>query len=143
MYSKKIKILVLLVFLTVSAACNKKPEYIPGSSVQGYRAPISKILFSPIAYDGATVAVEGIVTDVEAQKSGSDEEIVTYFRLSDLNGNYININMPGSWDIVDEDYMIVGGIYRKNSNEIEAEQFEKIILEDKNKDKEIEKRDEW
>ncbi len=129
--------------LTVSSGCNKEPEYLPGSSVQGFRAPISKILFSPIAFDGATVAVEGIVTGVDVQGEGSDGEKVTYFRLSDLNGNYINVNMPGSWDIADDEYMIVGGVYKKNSNEIEAEQFEKIILQDKNKDKEIEKRDEW
>ena len=32
--------------------------------MQGFRASISKILFSPIAFDGATVAVEGIVAAV-------------------------------------------------------------------------------
>ena len=143
MNSIKSPLIMALLLFSLSAGCNKEPEYIPGMSVQGYRAPISKILFSPIAFDGATVAVEGIVNDVNEDNSQSGDGVVTYFKLSDLNGNYVNVNMPGSWDIVDDDYMIVGGIYRKNSNEIEASEFEKIILQDKNKTEEIEKRDEW
>jgi hypothetical protein len=53
--------------------------------------------------------------------------------------------MPGSWEIADDDYLIVGGIYRKNGNILEAGQFEKIVLEgdDKDKDEEIQKRDNW
>ncbi|MEQ9618699.1 MAG: hypothetical protein RIG61_05960 [Deltaproteobacteria bacterium] len=137
------QIILALLFFSLSAGCNKEPKYIPGMSVQGYRASISKILFSPIAFDGATVAVEGIVKDINEDSSETENGVITYFKLADLNGNYVNVNMPGSWDIVDDDYMIVGGVYRKNSNEIEASQFEKIVLEDKNKTEEIEKRDEW
>ena len=138
-----------LLLLMVIAGCNKKPEYIPGLGIQGYRAAISKILFSPIAYDGATVAIEGFVRDfAEETEDGSsaDEEITTTFKLTDLNGNYINILLPGQWEIIDNDYLIVGGIYRKNGNELEAQQFEKVDFEEKDekgRDKEIEKRDEW
>jgi hypothetical protein len=39
--------------------------------------------------------------------------------------------------------MGVGGIYRKNGNVIEADEFEKIVLQDKNKNEQIEKRDTW
>jgi len=146
-------ILPVLMLLIVSG-CNKKPEYIPGAGIQGYRAPISKILFSPVAYDGATVAIEGFVRDY---KEESDEEvenadtveaddIKTTFKLTDLNGNYINILMPGQWEVENNNYLIVGGIYRKNGNELEAQQFEKVDFEDKDDkgiDKEVEKRDEW
>ncbi len=54
--------------------------------------------------------------------------------------------MPGSWEVVDNDYLIVGGMYRKNPNEIEAKQFEKVQfkdLDDREIEKEIEKRDDW
>ncbi|MEE9238735.1 MAG: hypothetical protein V3U58_04155 [Thermodesulfobacteriota bacterium] len=54
--------------------------------------------------------------------------------------------LPGEWEIVDNDYLIVGGIYRKNGNELEAQQFEIVDFEkkdEKGRDKEIEKRDEW
>ncbi len=40
----------------------------------------------------------------------------------------------------------MGGIYRQNINLIEAEQFEKVEfkeIEEKDKEKEIEKRDDW
>jgi len=126
------------------AACNKKPEYVPGSSVQGFRAAISKILFSPIAFDGATVAVEGIVAQVK-EVNPEQEDVSTEFKLVDLNGNFINVDMPGSWEIADDDYIIVGGIYRKNGNILEADQFEKIVLEgdDKDQGEEIKKRDNW
>ena len=125
-------------------ACNKKPEYVPGSSVQGFRAAISKILFSPIAFDGATVAVEGIVAQVR-EVNPEQKDVSTEFKLVDLNGNFINVDMPGSWEIADNDYIVVGGIYRKNGNILEAEQFEKIVLEgdDKDQGEEIKKRDNW
>jgi hypothetical protein len=135
--------------------CNKKPEYIPGAGIQGYRAPISKILFSPVAYDGATVAIEGFVRDYKEESDGETveeagaaeaDDINTTFKLTDLNGNYINILMPGQWEVENNNYLIVGGIYRKNGNELEAQQFEKVDFEDKDEkgiDKEVEKRDEW
>jgi len=142
-------IIIPLLLLLVIAGCNKDPDYIPGLGIQGYRAPISKILFSPLAYDGATVAIEGFARDfAEEPVDGSDtsEDITTTFKLTDLKGNYIIILLPGQWEIVDNDYLIVGGIYRKNGNELEAQQFEIVDFEkkdEKGRDKEIEKRDEW
>lgn len=135
-------IAVMIIASVLAAGCNKKPEYVPGSSVQGFRASISKILFSPIAFDGATVAVEGIVNKVVIENAGPEEAEMNFI-LTDLNGNYVNVLMIGEWDIADNDYMVVGGIYRKNGNVIEAEQFEKIVLEQKDKDKEIKERDNW
>ena len=132
----------LFLIVIIAAGCNKKPEYIPGSSVQGYRAPIYRILFSPLAYDGRLVAVEGIVNRLEIDME-HPEGPTTYFRLMDLKGNYINVDMPGTWDIEDNDYIVVGGIYRRNGSYIDAEQYERIVLEQDNKDKEIEKRDDW
>ena len=112
----------LLFFFFFITGCNKKPEYIPGSSVQGIRAPISKVLFSPIAYDGAVLKLAGIVTDLTEHEgyfdqdnsggvssdddaSGSagynkvdtDEDITTVFKLMDPYGNYVNIILTGSW----------------------------------------------
>ena len=138
-----------LLLLLVIVGCNKEPKIIYGLGIQGYRAPISKILFSPIAYDGATVAIEGFVRGFAEETedgAGTDEEITTTFKLTDQYGNYINILMPGQWEIIDDDYLIVGGIYRKNGNELEAQQFEKVDFEEKDekdRDKEIEKRGEW
>lgn len=142
-------IIIPLLLLLLLAGCNKDPDYIPGLGIQGYRAPISKILFSPLAYDGATLAIEGFARDfAEEPVDGSDtsEDVTTTFKLTDLKGNYIIILLPGQWEIVDNDYLIVGGIYRKNGNELEARQFEIVDFEkkdEKGRDKEIERRDEW
>ena len=142
-------IIIPLLLLLLIAGCNKDPDYIAGLGIRGYRAPISKILFSPLAYDGATLAIEGFARDfAEEPVDGSDtsEDVTTTFKLTDLKGNYIIILLPGQWEIVDNDYLIVGGIYRKNGNELEAQQFEIVDFEkkdEKGRDKEIEKRDEW
>ena len=136
-----------LVFLFVG--CNKEPEYIPGQGIQGIREPMFRILLSPVAYDGAIVVIEGLVQDYseqEAVDSENSEDVETKFKLYDTRGNHINIMMPGSWEIADNDYLIVGGIYRQNINLIEAQQFEKVQfkeLEEEEKEKEIEKRDDW
>lgn len=143
MRAKHFALIAVISAFVFTAACNKKPDYVPGSSVQGFRAPISKILFSPVAFDGATVAVEGIVTDVSTESEQPGEDMVTNFKISDLNGNYINVYMPDTWEISENDYMIVGGIYRKNGNVIEAEEMEKIVLQKENRKEEIEKRDDW
>lgn len=143
MRAKHFALFAVISAFIFAAACNKKPEYIPGSSVQGFRAPISKILFSPVAFDGATVAVEGIVTDVSTESEQPGDVVVTNFKISDLNGNYINVYMPDTWEISENDYMIVGGVYRKNGNVIEADEMEKIVLQKDNRKEEIEKRDDW
>jgi hypothetical protein len=148
LFGKYFVILPLLMIISF-AGCNKEPEYIPGAGIQGYRAPIAKILFSPLAYDGATVAVEGFVRDYKEESEGNEPkqgDITTTFKLTDLKGNYINVLMPGEWEVDDNSYLVVGGIYRKNGNKLEAEQFEKVEFQDKDEkdiDKEFEKRDEW
>lgn len=144
MRPERMPLIAAVMLFALAAGCNKEPEYVPGMSVQGFRASISKILFSPIAFDGATVAVEGIAASV-SEVDPEQEDAMTNFRLVDLNGNFINVEMPGSWEIADNDYLIVGGIYRKNGNILEAAQFELVELEGdgEDQDKEIQKRDNW
>ena len=77
-------IIIPLLLLLLLAGCNKDPDYIAGLGIQGYRAPISKILFSPLAYDGATLAIEGFARDfAEEPVDGSDtsEDVTTTFKL--------------------------------------------------------------
>jgi len=148
-FIRKLIIIMPLLLIFVFVGCNKEPEYIPGAGIQGIREPIFRILLSPVAFDGAIVVVEGVVRDYSEQKEAgaeSDDDVEATFKLFDTKGASINIRMPGQWEIVDNDYLIVGGIYRKNPNEIDAQQFEKVDFEDKDEkdiDKEIEKRDDW
>ena len=150
LHKNKIIVLSLIILAFAFAGCgDKEPEYIPGQGIQGIREPMFRILLSPVAYDGAIVVIEGVVRDYSEQQGTTftdSDEIETTFKLYDTKGNYINIVMPGSWELADNDYLIVGGMYRQNINEIEAKQFEKVQfkeLEDSEIEKEIEKRDDW
>jgi len=148
-FIKTLIILTPLLLVFIIAGCNKEPKYMAGAGIQGIREPIFRILLSPVAYDGAIVVIEGVVQDFSEQKetdSANADDFEATFKLFDTKGSYINIRMPGQWEIVDNDYIIIGGIYRKNPNEIEAKQFEKVDFEDKDEkdiDKEIEKRNDW
>ncbi len=121
-------ILIIGIFVLFSFAC-KKNEYVPGSSIAGIRASINKILVSPLAFDGAVVVVEGIARDIEEKYGEYENSRGLSFKLTDLYGNYININAPSGWDIVDKDYVILGGKYDRKSNSINAEQLEVTIYD--------------
>jgi len=120
---------LLLVLITVSLiSCSKKEKEISGMNVSGIRTTISRILISPLAFDGAIVAIEGLATDVRKEPSNGGG--ATLFKLSDLKGNYINVSASGTWEILENDLLVVGGIYRRTENKIEAEQIEKIQLKE-------------
>lgn len=118
-------LLVLITALIVS--CSNKEKEIPGMNISGIRTTISRILISPLAFDGAVVAVEGLATDVRKEPGGTK----TTFKLSDLRGNYINVSTSGALEILENDLLVVGGIYRRTENEIEAEEVEKVQLKEK------------
>ena len=141
-----------VLFLLITTGCNKEPEYIPGQTVQGIRAPIAKVLFSPIAYDGAILklegnivglVVEGEIDDSETPSGAPEipesdpEELTTLFKLMDTKGNFINIILPGTWEIEDGDYVVVGGIYRKDGNEIEAREIELVEFDEEKREEEF------
>lgn len=148
----------LFLFVFLLLGCNKQPEYIPGQSVQGINVPIAKVLFSPLAFDGALVKVQGHVAgllvegdiDDEETPSGAPEiqetepeDLTTLFKLVDTKGNYLTIILPGTWEIEDGDYLIVGGIFRKDGSEIEAQEFEIAEFDEDEREGEIERRDDW
>lgn len=122
---------LILALLIVIAGCAKtNEEEIPGANIAGIRASITKILISPLAFDGAIVAVEGLVRDVKKEKSDREKSVTT-FKLYDLQGNFINVSTLSTIKILENDYLLVGGIYRREKNEIEAQEIEKIQIEDR------------
>lgn len=122
----------LLMILTGCGSRNEKE--IPGANIAGIRASITKILISPLAFDGAIVAVEGLAHDVK-KESSDGRKAATAFKLSDLQGNFINVSESAALEISENDYLVVGGIYRREKNEIEAQEIQKIQLEEKKKSK--------
>lgn len=123
---------LFLIFVVIFVGCSPKDNEIPGMHITGIRAEITRILLSPLAFDGAIVAVEGLAHDVKLETSNGQAQSSTRFKLSDLRGNYINVSIPGTWEILENDYLVVGGIYRRTENKIEAQQIEKIVLQKKN-----------
>lgn len=115
----------LLVLALALPACGRKSPPVVGAGIAGIRASISKILFSPLAHDGAQLAVEGIALGVAVTDSHDDGPVTT-FKLSDLRGSYINVRIIGRPEIEDHNYVVVGGMYRRKTNEIEAGQYEVI-----------------
>ena len=121
--------IIASILFFIPFGCGNKEKEIPGMNVPGIRTYVSRILISPLAFDGAIVAVEGIAHDVQEITEG-EGKIITAFKLSDLRGNFINVSIQGKQNIAENDPLIVGGIYRRVKNEIEAEQFEKIELKE-------------
>jgi hypothetical protein len=74
--------------------------------------------------------VEGLAHDVKKETVNGGKTEKTFFKLADLRGNFINVSILGKWEIVENDHLIVGGIYRRARNEVEAEQVEKMKLEE-------------
>jgi hypothetical protein len=122
----------LILFIFSLTACGGEKE-MPALQISGIRTTIRRILISPLAFDGANVALEGIAHDIKEEKTDEGLPIIV-FKLTDLGGNFINISMPSSWVVMEDDYMVVGGIYRRTKNEIEAQHIEVIVLEDDEED---------
>ena len=128
---RRVYLFVLAVFfLFTHFGCgSKNKEEELATNIPGMRTYVSRILISPLAFDGAVVAVKGIAHDVQEISEGGQRTITT-FRLFDLKGNFLNVSIQGKQDIIENDLLIVGGIYRRVKNEIEAVQLEKIELEE-------------
>jgi hypothetical protein len=102
--------------------------------ISGIRTTIERILINPLAFDAAQVALQGIARDINEGKTPEGMPTII-FKLTDRAGNFINVSIPTSWVVMEDDYMVVGGIYRRSKNEIEAQQLEVIVLEDDKKEK--------
>ncbi|HEX9831270.1 MAG TPA: hypothetical protein VGA94_06240 [Thermodesulfobacteriota bacterium] len=127
---KQIKPSIILAIVLLIACGGGKEKEIPGMNIAGIRTTISRILISPLAFDSAIVVVEGLAHDVKKETVNGGKTEKTFFKLADLRGNFINVSILGKWEIVENDHLIVGGIYRRARNEVEAEQVEKIKLEE-------------
>ncbi len=128
---KNKNILFFGVIMVLLIACGGgKKEEIHGMNITGIRTTISRILISPLAFDGAIVAVEGLAHDVKKETESVEKNEKTFFKLADLRGNFINVFISGKSEIFENDHLVVGGIYRRTTNVIEAEQAEKIQPEE-------------
>ncbi|GBD38033.1 hypothetical protein HRbin37_00278 [bacterium HR37] len=116
------KILIITLLYMIGCTSTGKKEQPLSTEIPGIKTQISKILISPLAFDGAIVVVEGIAKDVSYTRG------ITKFKVSDTLGNFINVSFTKPLDIEEDDYIAVGGIYRRTKNEIEAREVRKSAI---------------
>ena len=134
---KKIVLSTVLAVVLFSA-CNKTWND-PNSTMPATKISIITLLAAPTVYDGAGVNVRGMVWDIvhDDLVYSNDGYIETLsfvvFKVSNREGNYVNVYAEKMDDVKEGDMVEVVGIYRRNfvselrsyTNEIEAK---KIIV---------------
>ena len=133
--------IIILIFVS----CNKGWKN-PNETMPATKVAITTLLAAPTVYDGAGVNVKGMVWDIIHDDLVYSEEgyIETLpfmvFKVSNKEGNYVNVYTENVSDIKEGDLVEVVGIYRRNyiselrtyTNEIEAKNI-KIIKSLSNK----------
>ena len=132
---KKIVLSTILV-VALFGACNKTWKD-PNEAMPATKISIITLLAAPTVYDGAGVNVRGMVWDIvhDDLVFSNDGYIETLefvvFKVSDKDGNYINVYTEDMNGIKEGDLVEVVGIYRRNfvselrnyTNEIEAKKI--------------------
>jgi len=128
------KILIpLFITLLFLISCNRTWQD-PNKTLPAARISIVSLISVPTVYDGAGVVVKGMVWDVVHDElvylnDGFVETLnFSVFKLSDKNGNYVNIYTEDTIGINEGDIVEVVGIYRREFiaekrnyiNEVEA-----------------------
>ena len=106
----------------------------PNNTIPSSKVDIFDLIATPIVYDSAGVRVEGMVWDLtQGELSVSSDTYSTskpfmVFKLSDVDGNFVNVFLTENFSFKEGDIVEVVGIYRRNYktdlrhfvNEIEA-----------------------
>ena len=122
-----------LISLLFIISCNRTWKD-PNTTLPAARISIVSLISVPTVYDGAGVVVKGMVWDVVNDElvylnDGYVETLnFSVFKLSDKNGNFVNIYTEEEYGVNEGDIVEVVGIYRREFiaerrnyiNEIEA-----------------------
>ncbi|MGI9554191.1 MAG: hypothetical protein ACR2NC_04630 [Thermodesulfobacteriota bacterium] len=128
--------LPLLISLLFIISCHRTWQN-PNTTLPAASISIASLISVPTVYDGAGVVVKGMVWDVVNDElvflnDGYVETMeFSLFKLSDKNGNYVNIYTDDINEISEGDLVEVVGIYRREFlsdkrtyiNEVEAKQI--------------------
>ena len=120
-------ILTLLLMLTITTSCSKTKKNIPEFNVPGVKTSISRILISPLAFDGAVVALTGYVKDVSISDDPSEPNLLN---LSDGFDNRIIIEFHDEFSAELDEQILVSGMFNRDSLRIIDAKLYKILIED-------------
>ncbi len=135
---KKI-ILSTILIAALFSACNKEWKD-PNDTMPATKLSIITLLAAPTVYDGAGVNVRGMVWDIvhDDLVYSNDGYIETksfvVFKVSNQEGNFVNVYTETMDEVQEGDLVEVVGIYRRNfeselrnyTNEIEAKKIRVI-----------------
>lgn len=135
---KKI-ILSTILIAALFSACNKEWKD-PNDTMPATKISIITLLAAPTVYDGAGVNVRGMVWDIvhDDLVYSNDGYIETksfvVFKVSNQEGNFVNVYTEMMDEVQEGDLVEVVGIYRRNfeselrnyTNEIEAKKIRVI-----------------
>ena len=106
--------------------CRTKEPPAPVFNIQGIKTSIAKIQISPLAFDGAQVVILGFVNEINNSDSEHEKNILV---LIDQYGNSINVESMKILEFEQNDTVLVGGKYRRNSNLIVSDKIIKVIVD--------------
>ncbi|NIP31360.1 MAG: hypothetical protein GTO02_17130 [Candidatus Dadabacteria bacterium] len=118
--------LTLLLVLTITYGCSKKKKAEP-FNVPGVKTDISRVLISPLAFDGATVAIIGYVKDFSISEEPNQSNVLL---LSDKLDNTIIIEFLDNFQTTLGEQILVSGKFIKETNRIVEAKLYKIVIED-------------
>ena len=123
-----INVTKLLIICSVLAiiGCQKKEPPTPTFNIQGIKTSIAKIQISPLAFDGAQVVILGFVNEINNSDSEHEKNLLV---LIDQYGNSINVESMDFLEFEQNDTVLVGGKYRRNSNIIISDEIIKVIID--------------
>ncbi|MGI9534051.1 MAG: hypothetical protein ACR2NW_03800 [Thermodesulfobacteriota bacterium] len=119
------KLLIICSLLAI-IGCQKKEPPSPAFNIRGIKTSIAKIQISPLAFDGAQVVVLGFVKEIKNSESQHEKNLLI---LTDDYGNSINVESEEVLDFEENDILVVGGKYRKNSNLIISDEIVNVIID--------------
>ena len=118
--------LTLLLILTISYSCSEKKEIEP-FNVPGIKTTASRILISPLAFDGAVVAITGNIKDILITDDNSSPNQLI---LTDEYNTDINVEFKDDFDGLPDEFILVSGKFVKELNKITDAKLYRIIIED-------------
>lgn len=110
----------LITLLLVFGACESKKNSVYQLNVPGIKTTVSRIQISPLAHDGARVAVVGSVVKVFEDN----------FVLTDTKGSTVLVGFSKDLNFNEGEQVLISGVFRHNKNTIEADQIIKIISDE-------------
>ena len=118
--------LLIICSLLVLIGCQKKEPPVPAFNIRGIKTSIAKIQISPLAFDGAQVVVLGFVDEVNNSESEHEKNVLI---LVDNLGNSINVESEELLEFEQNDVVVVGGKYRRNSNLIISNEIVEVVVD--------------